>query len=322
MSQSPLQKLRFYDMEPETSSLYEDVMEGLSQTQKNIPPKHFYDERGSKLFDAICETDEYYPTRTEMSILEQNLKEITSLLHDDCVLIEPGSGSSQKVRVLLDSFEPHTYMPLDISSDYLQNVAHGLAQEYPNLHVTAACVDFTSPLELPHYPENKRRVVFFPGSSIGNFEPHIAINFLANMASLAQEKGGLLIGVDLKKERTILNAAYNDSGGITAAFNLNILQHINQRLGANFDLNAFKHHAFYNPTLGRIEMQLISRKNQQVTIADKSVAFKQGEHIHTENSYKYTVDEFQTLAKQARFVPQKVWTDSQQLFSIHYMTVG
>ncbi len=319
---SPALKLRFYDMEPETSSLYDDVMNGLSLAQKSIPPKHFYDESGSILFDAICETDEYYPTRTEMSILEQNLKEITTLLQNDCVLIEPGSGSSQKVRVLLDSFEPHTYMPLDISSDYLQNIAYGLAKEYPNLHVTAACVDFTSPLELPYYPENKRRVVFFPGSSIGNFEPKKAINFLVNMASLAQKKGGLLIGVDLKKEQAILNAAYNDSKGVTAAFNLNVLQHINQRLEANFDLNAFKHNAFYNPKLGRVEMHLISKQDQQILISDQHFTLKQGESIHTENSYKYTIDEFQFLAKQAGFTPIKVWTDPQQLFSIHYMTFG
>lgn len=322
MSPSTALKLRFYDMEPKTSSLCDDVMAGLGQPQKKIPPKYFYDERGSKLFDAICETDEYYPTRTEIAILEQNLQEITTLLDDDCVLIEPGSGSSQKVRILLDSFDPHTYMPLDISSEYLQSVAHNLAKEYPQLHVTAACVDFTAPLTLPHYPKNKRRVVFFPGSSIGNFEPHRAVDFLANMAVLAHKKGGLLIGVDLKKEHSTLNAAYNDSKGITAAFNLNLLQHINNQLSANFDLNAFKHDAFYNPILGRIEMHLISRKKQLITVSGERFAFEEGESIHTENSYKYTIDEFQSLAKQAGFIPQKVWTDSQKLFNIHYMTVG
>lgn len=314
-------KLRFYDMEPVSSTLYDDVIEGLSKKQKSIPPKYFYDETGSQLFDAICETEEYYPTRTEMKILTENLEEITTLLNNDCVLIEPGSGSSQKVRVLLDSFDPHTYMPLDISGDYLQNTAHRLATEYPELNVTAACVDFTAPIDLPHYPENKRRVVFFPGSSIGNFEPEKASNFLANMVDLAGQQGGLLIGVDLKKEEQTLNAAYNDGAGITADFNLNLLQHINDRLDANFDLGKFQHHAFYNKQSGRIEMHLISDCEQQVNVSDKKFSFKEGESIHTENSYKYTIDEFQSLAKQVGFLPKKVWTDRQGLFSIHYMEV-
>jgi len=195
MSKAAATQLRFYDLEPEANTLDDDVLHGLRQAQKFIPPKYFYDERGSQLFDAICEADEYYPTRTEMAILADNLEEICACLGADCVLVEPGSGSSQKVRLLLDQLEPHTYMPLDISSDYLKSVAHVLAREYPHINVTAACVDYTAPIELPYFPEDRRRVAFFPGSSIGNFQPEEAVTFLSNLADLVTSNGGLLIGV-------------------------------------------------------------------------------------------------------------------------------
>jgi len=318
MSQAASKKLSFYDLEPETTSLYDDVIEGLNKTSRAIPPKYFYDEQGSRLFDDICETAEYYPTRTEMRIIEENLEEISHCIGSGCVLIEPGSGSSQKVRLLLDSVEPHTYMPLDISSDYLQSVAQGLAQEYPRLNVAAACVDYTAPLELPHCPVGMSRVAFFPGSSIGNFEPEDAIGFLSNIADMVQPGGGLLIGVDLKKSPEILNAAYDDKQGITAAFNLNILTRINAELNANFNLDAFQHKAFYNDRHGRVEMHLVSRQAQMVNISGKRFRFEAGDSIHTENSYKYAIDEFHALAKQAGFEAQRVWTDAEELFSIHY----
>lgn len=311
-------QLRFYDLEPEANTLHEDVLHGLRQPQKFIPPKYFYDERGSQLFDAICETEEYYPTRTEMAILEHNLEQICACLGSDCVLVEPGSGSSRKVRLLLDKLEPHTYMPLDISSDYLKSVAHGLAKDYPHINVTAACVDYTAPISLPYFPKNRRRVAFFPGSSIGNFEPEQAVTFLGNLADLVSPDGGLLIGVDLKKPASILNAAYNDRQGMTAQFNLNLLAHINRELNGDFDFDGFEHDAFYNEQKSRIEMHLLSKREQRVTVAGHGFRFNPGESIHTENSYKYTIESFQALARQAGFEPRKVWTDPDALFSVHY----
>jgi dimethylhistidine N-methyltransferase len=318
MSKAAATQLRFYDLEPEANTLYEDVLHGLGQAQKFIPPKYFYDEHGSRLFDAICETAEYYPTRTEMAILEENLEEICACLGSDCVLVEPGSGSSRKVRLLLDRLEPHTYMPLDISSDYLKSVAHGLAEEYPHINVAAACVDYTAPIVLPCFPKNRRRVAFFPGSSIGNFEPDQAVTFLGNLADLVKPDGGLLIGVDLKKEASVLNTAYNDQHGVTARFNINLLTHINRELEADFDLDGFEHQAFYNVLQGRVEMYLVSKRKQQVSVAGQQFHFEAGESIHTENSYKYTVEEFQALARQAGFRACKAWTDRDRLFSVQY----
>lgn len=310
--------LRFEDNLPVISSLYDEVIDGLKQTPPAIPPKYFYDETGSKLFDAICETPEYYPTRTEIGLLNQNINEISECIGPDCLLIEPGSGSSHKVRVLLEAIRPHTYMPMDISGDYLHSVAKKLVIEYPYLRVHASCIDYTAPMELPAYPENLRRVAFFPGSSIGNFEPDCAVSFLSNIATLVQPTGGLLIGVDLKKDPSILNAAYNDKAGFTAAFNVNVLKRINAELGADFKTEKFKHRAFYNGNKGRIEMHLVSQTRQQVHINEHCFTFLPGEYIHTENSYKYSIDEFKTLAIKAGFKPVKVWTDAAQLFSVHY----
>ena len=321
MEQSVAQRLTFVDFEPAPNNIYQDVVDGLSLKQKAIPPKYFYDERGSRLFDEICETQEYYPTRTEMKILSDNLAEICHYLGSDAVLIEPGSGSSQKVRLLLDQLEPHTYMPLDISSDYLLEVSKHLVDEFPGLQVAAACVDFTQRLDLPHIPDNRRRVVFFPGSSIGNFEPRSAEQFLRNMACIAEKDGGLLIGVDLKKDNDVLHAAYNDKQGVTAQFNLNVLYRINSELGANFKLNQFQHHAFYNDDDGRIEVHLRSRCEQRVKISGQEFSFSPGETIHTENSYKYTVDEFSELAARAGYRLRKAWTDDQRHFAVMYFDV-
>ena len=314
-------KLRFYDLEPEADTFHDDVIQGLKQAQKRIPPKHFYDERGSRLFDAICTTDEYYPTRTEMAILDDNCEDICRLLGSDCVLVEPGSGSSQKVRLILDRLEPHTYMPLDISSEHLKSTASGLASEYPHINITAACLDYTQQISLPDYPEGRRSIAFFPGSSIGNFEHEDAVKFLGNLATLVRPRGGLLIGVDLKKETSILNAAYNDRDKITAQFNLNLLSRINTELEADFNPDRFEHLAFYNENQGRIEIYLVSTCNQLVTVAGHRFKFRQGESIHTENSYKYTIDEFRSLALKAGFTLRKAWTDAQSLFSVQYYEI-
>lgn len=313
--------LRFYDYQPQIESLYNAVINGLASRPRSIPPKFFYDERGSQLFAEICATPEYYPTRTEMKIIEQNIEEISHYLGHDCLLIEPGSGSSEKVRLLLDTVEPHTYMPMDISSDYLLAMATDLANDYPEVNVAAACVDYTEPLELPYSPGDIRRVAFFPGSSIGNFEPVAAITFLANIAHIVGRGGGLLIGVDLKKDPAILHAAYNDAQGLTADFNKNLLRRINHELNADFDTELFTHCAFYNTELGRIEMHLESSQAQTVEVADHCFRFARQERIHTENSYKYSLDEFRRLAQRAGFEPAKIWVDDDHLFSVQYLTV-
>lgn len=322
MPTTSAKKLRFYDLEPRADTFHDDVIQGLKLAQKRIPPKHFYDERGSRLFDAICATQEYYPTRTEMAILEDNCEDICKLLGPDCVLVEPGSGSSQKVRLILDRLEPHTYMPLDISSEHLKTTASGLASEYPDINITAACIDYTQQITLPDYPDGRRSVAFFPGSSIGNFEHEDAVKFLRNLATLVKPRGGLLIGVDLKKKSSILNAAYNDRDNITAQFNLNLLTRINTELKADFKLDRFEHLAFYNEKQGRIEIYLVSTCNQLVTVAGHRFKFSEGESIHTENSYKYTINEFQSLALKAGFTLQKTWTDAARLFSVQYYDIA
>lgn len=310
----------FYDQKPVQASLYDEVTSGLSRKPRTIPPKFFYDEQGSKLFDAICKTPEYYLTRAEKSIIEQNLTEITKLIGPGCLLIEPGSGSCQKIRGLLDSVNPHAYMPMDISGEYLRSVAEDIADDFPELNVHAVCTDYTQPLALPYNPPRTRKIAFFPGSSIGNFNPEQASSFLSRIAHLVEADGGILIGVDMKKEPDILNAAYNDAEGVTAAFNLNLLSHINRELGADFNLNNFHHRAFYNDDMGRIEMHLVSDCAQTVNINSIQFEFAEGETIHTENSYKYHLEEFQDLAIRAGFTPVKTWTDPDQLFSFNFLT--
>ena len=311
-------KIAFSDYHPAPSDFYAEVIDGLSQIPKSIPPKFFYDEAGSRLFDAICDLPEYYPTRTEMAILSKNAAEIANIIGEQSLIIEPGSGSSKKVRLLLDEFKPHAYMPMDISKQHLINAAHELAEDYPWLHIHAACADFTTELTIPEPRQHQRKIAFFPGSSIGNFEPEDAIEFLKHLSSLVGENGGLLIGVDLKKDSAILHDAYNDKQGITAQFNKNLLTRINRELNADFDQNQFEHYAFYNSDKGRIEMHLISQRLSEVTIGSNCFEFAESESLHTENSYKYTIEEFQSLAAQSGFQLQQVWTDNQSLFSLQY----
>ncbi len=309
--------LHFYDHHPSASSLREEVLEGLARQPRSIPPKFFYDDRGSRLFDKICDQPEYYPTRTEVRLLKDNARDIAELVQRDCTLIELGSGSNQKVRLLLDILKPAAYVPVDISRDYLLQEARAVARDYPWLRVYAACADFSQALQLPHSAVVARKVAFFPGSSIGNFEPAAAHALLTNIARLVQPGGALLIGADLKKDPAILNAAYNDTQRITAAFNLNLLRRINRELGANFKLEQFTHQAFYNPRKGCVEMHLVSRMDQTVKVADRSFAFTAGESIHTENSYKYDPDEFATMVA-AGFELVQRWTDTQGRFGVFY----
>jgi len=313
--------IRFYDHHPKPADFSTDVLQGLQHQQKMIPPKYFYDQRGSQLFDAICELPEYYPTRTELGILQDNAQEIAECIGPECLLVEPGSGSSYKVRTLLDTMQPQAYIPMDISKTHLIEAASKLSGDYPWLEVHASCIDFTEKLHLPdELPEVDKKVAFFPGSSIGNFEPSDAVHFLTDMAEMVEQDGGLLIGVDLKKDKTILDAAYNDASDITADFNLNLLNRINEELQGEFDLSKFEHHAFYNEARGRIEMHLISTVAQEVTVDNTAIQFSKGESIHTENSYKYSIAEFQALASKAGFTADRVWTDEDALFSLHYFT--
>lgn len=321
MSQSA-HEIQFYDFHPKASDFYSEVIDGLIRTPKFIPPKFFYDEHGSRLFEQICVTPEYYPTRTEQKILKNNADEIAEIIGKHAYVIEPGSGSCEKIKLLLDTLEPKAYVPMDISKDFLQSSAQAISDEYPWLDVHAACIDFTQPLDLPFCPADARKLAFFPGSSIGNFEPLQAITFMSQLAKTVGHGGGLLIGVDLKKDRAILNEAYNDRDGVTAAFNLNLLQRINNELDAEFDLNLFEHRAFYNNKIGRIEMHLVSQAKQLVSVADSVFDFQYGESIHTESSYKYTVEEFQQMAMAAGFTPVHVWTDENNLFSVHYVEVA
>jgi len=309
--------LHFYDYHPRMADFRAEVLSGLSQVSKQLSPKFFYDRRGSELFDAITELPEYYPTCTEIGILREHGDTIADLLGRNCLLLELGSGSSKKIRHLLDALKPAVYMPVDISREHLLGSAEALVADYPALEVHAVCADYTADFDLPCRPDTLSRVAFFPGSSIGNFEPSRAVDLLRRLTYHLEEGGRMLIGVDLKKDAELLRAAYNDSRQLTAAFNLNMLHRINRELDADFDVQAFSHHALYNEQEGRVEMHLVSNAVQAVAVAGQRFEFSAGETIHTENSYKYSIEEFRALAKRAGFVPEKVWTDDDKLFSVH-----
>jgi len=311
------------NLHPRKESFLEEVVAGLRKPQKELPAKFFYDKRGSELFEEITRLPEYYLTRTEVEILDQNAEEMVRLMGEDFLLVEFGSGSSTKVRILLDQMQGKAaYTPIDISLLYLKESAQALGADYPEVQVTAVCADYTKPFLIPEGENFGKRVVFFPGSTVGNFEPNLARKFFRDTARRLRQNDTMLIGVDLQKDRRILSDAYNDSAGVTAAFNRNILQRINRELGADFVLDRFDHLAFYNEAEGRIEMHLRSRGAQNVTIGSDSFSFRDQETIHTENSYKYTIDSFQDLLKGTGFEPEKVWTDPQSLFSVHYLKVA
>lgn len=314
--------LTLYDAQPERDDLLAEALAGFARNPKSIPPKFFYDARGSQLFDAICELDEYYPTRTETAILRANSAEIAKAIGRDVLLIELGSGNSQKVRLLLDALRPVAYMPLDISREHLERAAQALARDYPWLEIHAVCIDYSRGIALPKSVASARKVAFFPGSTIGNFRPEEAERFLSRLTQVLGPGGGLLIGVDLEKDPEVLNSAYNDARGVTAAFNLNLLARLNREHSANFDLAGFEHHAFYNARESRIEMHLRSVRDQIVGLAGRQFEFKAGETLHTENSYKYTVAAFQALAARAGFAAERVFVDDAKLFSVHLLRVA
>ena len=311
-----------YDFKPGLDSFLAEVLIGLRKPQKELPSKYFYDERGSQLFERICELEEYYITRTEASIMHAHIKEMVELIGPRVLVIEHGCGNCQKVRFLVDHLhDPVAFIPIDISQEQLLQVAKELDSVYPQLQVLPVCADYTSSFELPvPKQESKRTVVYFPGSTISNFDPIPAKHFLEHIASLCGSGGALLIGVDLKKDPAVLHNAYNDGEGLTAAFNLNLLERINRELDCDFQLDGFEHYAFYNARESRVELHLVSNKDQVVHLDGKTVSFASGESIWTENSYKYNLDEFRQLAAAAGFRVERVWVDERQWFSVQYLT--
>lgn len=304
------------------SDFARELLAGLAHRPRRIAPKFFYDREGSALFDRICELPEYYPTRTELALLCARAGEMAECIGPDAEIIEFGAGSSRKIRVLLGALRrPRRFIPIDISAEHLHAAAAALRTDHPGLEVLPIAADFTRPFALPARPSTGgRRVGFFPGSSIGNFSPDEALDFLRSTAALLRG-GGLLIGVDLVKNPALLHAAYNDAAGVTAAFNRNVLARANRELGANFDLAQFAHYAFYEPVLQRIEMHLLSRRAQQVRVCGHVFEFAEGDTLHTENSHKFSVAGFRELAERAGYTPRAVWCDPQQLFSIHWLAL-
>lgn len=298
----------------------DEIIEGLKQPEKMISPKFFYDERGSQLFDEITRLPEYYPTETELEIMREHIEEIAELVGEHASLIEFGAGSSVKIRILLDHLKSlAVYVPVDISEDHLVSAAENLKADYPDLEILPVAADFLQPFDLPEPAIMPvKNVVYFPGSTIGNFTRDAALDLLRVMYQEAGAGGALLIGVDLQKDPTIIEAAYNDSQGVTAEFNLNMLRHINREHGANFDLDAFEHRAEYNRDEGRIEIRLDSTSDQLIRLGDEKIEIAEGEAILTEYSHKYTLAGFAEMAHEAGFEVRKVWTDPERLFSVQY----
>jgi dimethylhistidine N-methyltransferase len=316
---------RIVQREPTTgqSQFARDVLSGLTARPKRLSPKYFYDEAGSQLFEQITELPEYYPTRSELAILAANAPEIAGLLPKNSALIEFGSGSFRKARLLLDAAPAViAYVPVDISSQMLAQEASELAHDYPRLTVLPVAADFTQTFNLPAAVARFARAGFFPGSTIGNFEPHDAAAFLRHAGRMLGPGSILILGVDLVKDAAILNAAYNDAAGVTAKFNLNLLVRINRELDGDFNLENFSHQAFYNSERRRVEMHLASRKRQTVHVCGRPIEFRAGETIHTESSYKYTVESFGALARGAGWTPLAAWSDPEGNFSVQALALS
>jgi dimethylhistidine N-methyltransferase len=306
----------------DSSDFLTDVIAGLSSNTRTLPCKYFYDERGAALFQKICELPEYYITRTEIDILDRNRADIASQLGPNIALIGLGTGAGTKTRILMEALQdPAVYIPVDISEKQLRESSALFRKIFPNLEILPVCADYLQPVVLPS-PTRKaaRNVIYFPGSTIGNFEPDEAVQFLRRAANVCRGNGGLLIGADLKKEPDVLEAAYNDSAGVTAQFNLNLLARVNRELGADFDLECWRHRAIYNSDAGRIEMHLISEIDQFVHVNEQKFHFRRGEKIVTEFSYKYSPEEFAALAGQAGFEFVRMWTDDARLFGLFYFS--
>jgi dimethylhistidine N-methyltransferase len=314
-------QIRLNDFNPGRDRFLAEVLSGLRKAQKELPSKYFYDERGSNLFERICTLDEYYIPRTEAAIMVTCIEEMTEVLGPNILLIEYGSGSCTKTRIILEYLrQPSAYVPIDISHTQLLGATQQLALDYPGLEVLPVCADYTSSFDLP-IPRrpSKHTVVYFPGSTIGNFDPLPAKHFLEHIAGVCRPGGGLLIGVDLKKDPDVLHCAYNDRQGVTAAFNLNLLERINRELDCDFQVDQFQHYAIYNPREGRVEMHLVSLRDQVVHLNGIAITFTTGESIWTESSYKFNLDEFEQMAVAAGFKVEHTWTDDKQWFSVQYL---
>ncbi|MFI4958044.1 MAG: L-histidine N(alpha)-methyltransferase [Lysobacterales bacterium] len=309
------------DRRPPINDLLEVAQRGLSAKPKRLPSWLFYDERGSALFDEICEQPEYYLTRCEIALMDEHSASIADALGSDVRLVEYGSGNARKTGMLLDHLQaPVAYVPVEISPEPLRQSVERLARAFPKLPLQPLCADFSKPLRLPIPPRAARRtVVYFPGSTIGNFENREAAMLLRKMRNEMGDAGGVLIGVDLKKDPAMIEAAYNDRAGVTAEFTLNMLARLNREIGSNFDLSAFAHRAHYNPMAGRIETHIVSRRQQQVKVGRVNVAFRADEAIQVEYSCKYSPEDFAALAARAGLAVQRVWTDAEQMFSVQYL---
>jgi dimethylhistidine N-methyltransferase len=306
----------------QTSVFAREAIGDLSQRPKRLSPKYFYDATGSELFEAITRLPEYYPTRTELSILRDRGSDIAALIPKGAALIEFGAGATTKVRLLLENCDINAYVPVDISGDFLHGQANALRRDFPGLAVYPVAADFTAPFALPDAVAAMPKVGFFPGSTLGNFEPHEACTFLRSAREILGKGAQMIIGVDLEKDERVLYDAYNDAAGVTARFNLNVLVRINRELGGNFDLSAFTHRAIYNRERHRIEMHLISKKSQSVRLLGTSFTFRAGESIHTESSYKYSLDRFAALARGSGWTPRASWTDKAGMFSVHALVAS
>ena len=315
-------RFELHDFAPRQESFADAVVAGLSRSEKSIPPRFLYDEAGSRLFDRICELAEYYPTRTELSILSEKAGEIAEAIGPEIALLEFGAGSSQKARLVLDALDrPAAYEPIDVSRDHLVALAEEVAAAYPGLHVSAICADYTQPLELPDLRPRRRRTGFFPGSTIGNLDPSEARRFLATWAGQLGHDGLMVVGVDMKKDPALVLPAYDDAQGVTAAFSLNVLARANRELDADFDLRAFHHTVDYEARSGRLSIHLTSLKEQVVQVGEHLFRFAEGERLHVEDSNKYAPEDFCTLARSAGYAPEALWTDPANLFSVHVLRV-
>ena len=317
---APLAKA--HRLDEQTSAFARDVIEGLSQAQKRLAPKYFYDAAGSELFEEITRLPEYYPTRTELGILRARGADIAGIIPNNSALVEFGAGATTKVRLLLGACSFSAYVPVDISGDFLNAQAAGLCRDFPALDVYPVTADFTAPFALPDAVTDMPKVGFFPGSTLGNFEPHEAARFLRGARGILGDGATMLIGIDLEKDERVLQAAYDDAAGVTAKFNLNVLVRVNAELGGDVDLDGFAHRAVYNDERHRIEMHLVSRTAQTVRVLGRSFSFRAGESIHTESSYKYSLERFAAMARESGWTPKASWTDPDGMFSVHALVVG
>ncbi|MEM6707516.1 MAG: L-histidine N(alpha)-methyltransferase [Pseudomonadota bacterium] len=307
---------QFYDRKPERGSMRDEVLDGLRSEPKALSPKYFYDAEGSALFEAITELPEYYLTRTELSLFDSQAASIAAAVDEGGCIVEYGSGSNLKIRKLLETTRPAAYVPVDISSEHLQDNARELQRDFPMLAVYPVCADITRPFALPEEVAWLTKIGFFPGSSIGNFDPPGAVQLLETIRSTLGPAQYLLLGVDRKKDPAVLERAYDDAAGVTARFNLNVLRHVNERLDADFQLDQFRHVAQYNADIGAVQMFLESTVAQRVRIGDATIEFARGERVHTENSFKYEPEEFETLAAQAGYASRALWTDPAEYYAL------